>query len=62
MFSKKSDNSWIMMSSAVVGGFLLGMSYKKYGKDIKHSIQKMTKRSIGYDYDDGYTTSHEPDA
>jgi hypothetical protein len=48
-----------MMSSAVIGGFLLGMSYKKYGRDIKQRLQKMSRRQV--DYDD-YMTSHEPDA
>lgn len=60
MFTRRSNNnSWLMISSAMVGGFLLGMSYKKYGKDIQHRVQKMTKRQL--DYDD-YMTSHEPDA
>ncbi len=49
----------MLMSSAVVGGFLLGLTYKKYGKDIRHQIQKITKKD--FDYDD-YMTSHEPDA
>ncbi len=60
MFSRRSNNnSWIMISSAMVGGFLLGLSYKKYGKTIQHRVQKMTKRQL--DYDD-FMTSHEPDA
>ncbi|MGI6449308.1 MAG: hypothetical protein ACOX3R_03135 [Desulfitobacteriia bacterium] len=64
MFSKRSNNNnWLMISSALLGGFLLGFSYKKYGKDITGRIQNMahmTRRR--YDYDDGYITSHEPDA
>jgi len=60
VFSRRSrHNSWLMMSSAVIGGFLLGMSYKKYGRDIKQRLQKMSRRQV--DYDD-YMTSHEPDA
>jgi hypothetical protein len=52
------------MGSAVLGGFLLGFSYKRYGKEISNRIQSMTS-NIGnrkLDYDDGYITSHEPDA
>lgn len=62
MFSKKTNNSWLMMSSAMLGGFLLGFSYKKYGKDITNrigSMTNMTRRKV--DYED-YMTSHEPDA
>jgi hypothetical protein len=59
MFTRRSNNNWMLMSSAVVGGFLLGLTYKKYGKDIRHQIQKITKKD--FDYDD-YMTSHEPDA
>jgi hypothetical protein len=43
----------------MVGGFLLGFSYNKYGREIKQQIQKVTKRQ--FDFDD-YMTSHEPDA
>jgi hypothetical protein len=60
MFSKKSNNSWLVMSSAMAGGFLLGFTYKKYGKEMMYQIQKI-KGKKGYDYDD-YITSHEPEA
>lgn len=63
MFSRKTNNSWMMMSSAMLGGFLLGLSYKKYGKEITNRIGSMagnlTRRNS--DYED-YMTSHEPDA
>jgi len=58
--ARRSKNSWFMVGSAVVGGFLLGVSYKKYGKDIKHRIQSMARNSDMF-YGD-YTNSHEPDA
>ncbi len=58
---RRSKNSnWFLMSSAVVGGFLLGLSYKKYGKDIKQHIHGMGG-SCNRNYDD-YISSHEPDA
>lgn len=64
MFSRRSkNNNWLMMSSAMLGGFLLGFTYKKYGKDITSYIPGLaglTGRKL--DYDDGYMTSHEPDA
>ena len=59
--SRKSNTSWIMMSSAMVGGFLLGLSYNKYGKDIKHRIQRVRSNGNGMIFDD-YMNSHEPDA
>ncbi|NLI91738.1 MAG: hypothetical protein GX434_05875 [Peptococcaceae bacterium] len=59
MFSRKPNTSWWKVSSAILGGFLVGFSYKKYGREIKQQIRKVTKRQP--DYDD-YMTSHEPDA
>lgn len=60
MFSRKSNNNWMLMSSAIVGGFLLGVSYKKYSQEIKNGILHLSKKNL--DYDNSYTTSHEPDA
>jgi len=49
-----------MMGSALLGGFLLGMSYKKYGKELKHGLKSLySKKQL--DFDSEYTTSHEPD-
>ncbi|HHV63708.1 MAG TPA: hypothetical protein GXX46_01310 [Peptococcaceae bacterium] len=64
MFSRKShNNNWMMISSALLGGFLLGFSYKKYGKDLVNRIQNIgTFSRRKYDFDDDYMTSHEPDA
>jgi len=50
-----------MMGSALLGGFLLGMSYKKYGKELRNGIRGLYSRRQ-LDYDTDYTTSHEPDA
>lgn len=63
MFTRKTnDNSnWLMMGSALLGGFLLGMSYKKYGKELRNGIRGLYSRRQ-LDYDTDYTTSHEPDA
>jgi len=47
MFSRKSNHSWFTISSAVIGGFLLGMSYKKFGNQIGQigdRIRHMTKK------------------
>lgn len=63
MFQRKNNNNWVMLSSAMLGGFMLGFTYKKYGKNITHrlrSISSLTREKLNYD--DGYTTSHEPDA
>lgn len=57
--SKKNDRNWFLISSALIGGFALGMSYKKYGRDLHHQIRKVTNRD--YEYED-YMSSHEPDA
>jgi len=59
VFTRRSNNSWLKMSSAILGGFLLGFSYKKYGKEMEHHIKKITRKPL--DYED-YTDSHEPDA
>ncbi|NLP44453.1 MAG: hypothetical protein GX351_07475 [Peptococcaceae bacterium] len=62
MFTRKTDNSnWVMMGSALLGGFLLGMSYKKYGKELRNGIRSFSSKKQ-LDFDTGYTTSHEPDA
>jgi hypothetical protein len=50
-----------MMGSALLGGFLLGMSYKKYGKELRNGIRSFSSKKQ-LDFDTGYTTSHEPDA
>lgn len=63
MLSRKSKgNNWLMLGSVMVGGFLLGSSYNKYGKDITERIQHMSFPRRKYNYDDGYSTNHEPDA
>jgi hypothetical protein len=64
MFSKRSKTNWLMTSSAVLGGFLLGFSYKKFGKEISNRIQNMTSNmgNKKLHYDDDYISSHEPDA
>lgn len=54
-YSKKSNNHWLLTSSAMVGGFLIGFSYKKYGKDIKHQLHRISNK---FDYDD-YSPSDE---
>lgn len=59
MFTKKSNNNWLKMSSAVLGGFLLGFSYKRYGKGLEHQIRRITKRPL-LDPED-YTHSLETD-
>ncbi|RNC28046.1 MAG: hypothetical protein AWM53_01976 [Candidatus Dichloromethanomonas elyunquensis] len=59
MFSRKTNISWWKMSSAVLGGFLLGFSYKKYGREIKHQIRRLGRNQM--DYDD-FISSHESDA
>lgn len=57
--SKKSNTNWILLSSAMVGGFALGLSYKKYGSSLQGHIGKLTNRDLNYE---DYMTSHEPDA
>lgn len=58
-YSKKTSNNWFLISSALLGGFALGLTYKKYGKEINNHFKKMTGRNNGYE---DYMTSHEPDA
>ncbi|NLM22024.1 MAG: hypothetical protein GX207_09830 [Peptococcaceae bacterium] len=57
MFAKKSNNNWIKIGSAMIGGFLLGISYKKYGKNLSHHWRNM-KRNM--DYND-FIPSDEPE-
>ncbi len=57
--SKKSDTNWILLSTAMVGGFALGLSYKKYGSTLHSQFEKLTKKNFGYE---DYMSSHEPDA
>lgn len=47
--SKKTNNSWLLMSSAVVGGFLLGFGYKRYGNEIKNQFHKYTHKESAND-------------
>lgn len=47
--SKKSNNSWLLMSSAVVGGFLLGFGYKRYGKEIINQFHMVTHKKSADD-------------
>lgn len=62
MFNRRSKgNNWLMLGSVMLGGILLGSSYKKYGKNLTDRIMDMVPRRK-YNYDDGYTTNHEPDA
>ncbi|UWG99037.1 hypothetical protein LPY66_09700 [Dehalobacter sp. DCM] len=48
-YSKKSNSSWLLMSSAVVSGFLLGYGYKRYGKEIKNQFEKYTHKHSASD-------------
>ncbi|KUO66364.1 MAG: hypothetical protein APF84_18240 [Gracilibacter sp. BRH_c7a] len=57
--SKKPETNWILLSTAMLGGFALGLSYKKYGSNLHTQIGKLTKRDLEYE---DYTSSHEPDA
>ncbi len=47
MFAKKSNNGWLKISTAMIGGFLLGMSYKKYGKNLSHHWRHI-KKNMSY--------------
>ncbi|AFV02023.1 MAG: hypothetical protein FNP40_11670 [Dehalobacter sp. 4CP] len=55
LYSKKSDHSLLFMGSAMVGGFLLGCTYKRYGKKIEKHIQKFWQK----DSNDDMFAAHE---
>ncbi|NLL53274.1 MAG: hypothetical protein GX248_11305 [Peptococcaceae bacterium] len=57
MFAKKSNHSWLKIGSAMIGGFLLGISYKKYGKNLSHRWRNMKGNM---DYND-FIPSDEPE-
>lgn len=60
-YTRKPKRNWLFLSSAILGGFLLGFSYKNFGKNIKNSLQKMTKGKFAdHNYPD-YTENMEPD-
>ncbi len=59
-YSRKSNTNWFLLTTAMVGGFALGMSYKKYGSHL-HGHMKNLSNSRNMDYED-YMSSHEPDA
>jgi len=42
----KTNNNWVYVSSAMVGGFLLGVSYRKYGSIIKEHVRNMSHKEI----------------
>lgn len=45
MFSRRSNHSWLMTGSVLLGGFLLGISYNKYGQNIKDQFQRVSFRN-----------------
>jgi len=47
VFARKSNNNWLKVSTAMIGGFLLGFSYKKYGKNLANQWRKI-KRNMDY--------------
>ncbi len=58
MFAKKSHHSsWLKLSSVMLGGFLIGVSYKRYGKNLSHHFSNIT-RSMNFN---GYTPPDEPE-
>ena len=58
-YSRKPNRNWFLISTAMVGGFALGMSYKKYGPELQSQIRKLKNRDMRYE---DYMSSHEPDA
>lgn len=58
-YSRKPNRNWFLLTTAMVGGFALGMSYKKYGSHLHRHIRTLTNKDM--DYED-YMNSHEPDA
>lgn len=62
LFSKKSRNSkWLTIGSALLGGFVMGASYKMYGQELKNGIQSLSSRKKVLDYDNGYPVTNETD-
>lgn len=55
-YSKKNGNKWLLLTSALLGGFALGFTYKKYAKQINSHIKKLTDRDNGFE---DYMTSPE---
>lgn len=50
MFFRKSHNkSWMKLSSALLGGFLLGFTYQKYGGHLSHRIRNMIRKNNHFD-------------
>jgi len=48
VFTKKSNSSWLMISSAMLGGFLLGVTYKKYGKNLSYHLHNMKDNEMSF--------------
>lgn len=48
MFSMRRDRSksWLYVGSAMLGGLFLGMSYNKYGRDIKHQLNRIKNKGM----------------
>lgn len=59
-FPKKQRRNWAGITTAMIGGLLLGISCKKYGSTIKNQLGKISYRTSRYD--ENYTDNMEPDA
>ncbi|ADY55985.1 hypothetical protein Sgly_1688 [Syntrophobotulus glycolicus DSM 8271] len=44
--NRSRSNNWLYVTSAMLGGLFLGISYNKYGRDIRHKLMKMKDRGM----------------
>lgn len=44
--NRSRSKNWLYVGSAMLGGLVLGMSYNKYGRDIKHQLNRMKNKGM----------------